>query len=438
MTLLVENEAGWHNLCYLISRARHGQEQRHSVSWRPSELVGCTGGLIALSGCRQGEIAAALLRGDRPGALAAARRYQELFGRDHFWVELQRHYLPGEERLVPKLTALADYLRLGCVATNNVHYACRDGHRLQDVLVCIRHRPQKDGQKRDEPLTLDNASHLRRPNSETYLKSAGQMTALFADYPQAVSNTQLLADRCHFELQYGLQDLPHFPTPQGMSSSAYLHRLCEETLLCRYPAAEGSEVSQIRDHLIHELTVIDRAGLANYFLIVWDIVRFAREEGIRCQGRGSAANSLVAYLLYISPIDPLAHDLVFERFLSEERQAVPDIDIDFDAQRREEVIQYIYEKYGPDHTAMACTFVTFRNRSALRDVGKAMDMSPEAIASAAETLRVRKLRTEDDSAADDSAADGRAEDGHGKENQSEVDTKPPQTKTSRQQAYCWN
>jgi len=421
MTLLVENEAGWHNLCYLISRARHGQEKGTALL-APNELVGCTGGLIALSGCRQGEIAAALLRGDRPRALAAGRRFRDLFGRDHFWIELQRHFLPGEERLVPKLAALADYLQLACVATNNVHYAQRDGHRLQDVLVCIRHRPQKNGQQREEPLTLDNASHLRRLNSETYLKSAGQMAALFADYPQAVSNTQLLADRCHFELQYGLQDLPHFPTPQGMSSSAYLHRLCEETLPRRYP---DQGANQIRDHLVHELSVIDRAGLANYFLIVWDIVRFAREQGIRCQGRGSAANSLVAYLLYISPIDPLAHDLVFERFLSEERQAVPDIDIDFDAQRREEVIQYIYERYGSDHTAMACTFVTFRNRSALRDVGKALDMSPEAVASAAEILRVRSLAVDDngeaDQAADGWTGGGRAKGGWDEEEKTEID-----------------
>ncbi|MCI0398545.1 MAG: error-prone DNA polymerase [Chloroflexi bacterium] len=364
LTLLVENEAGWHNLCYLISRARHAAN-KGEASLPPAELVGCTNGLIALSGCRKSEIAGALLAGDREKALAIGRHYRELFGREQFWIELQRHFIPGEEAMLASLVAMASYLRLGCVATNNVHYAIQEGHRLQDILVCIRHR-----------TTLDVSRQLRRPNSEYYLKSAGQMATLFAPYPEAVANTVHLAERCHFELRYGLQDLPHFPTPYGMSSGAYLRRLCEEALSRRYSQIPG----RVRDQLHHELDVIERAGLANYFLIVWDIVRFAREQGIRCQGRGSAANSLVAYLLHISPIDPLAHDLVFERFLSAERQVVPDIDLDFDAGRREEVIQYLYRRYGEAHTAMACTFVTFQKRSALRDTGKALGLAPEAVA----------------------------------------------------------
>jgi error-prone DNA polymerase len=213
------------------------------------------------------------------------------------------------------------------------------------------------------------------------------MYDLFHDYPEAIANTKLLADRCQFELKYGLQDLPQLTTPKGISSSAYLRRLCHEALPERYPYSKGQDnQNAARQQLAHELKVIEQAGLANYFLIVWDIVCFSREEGIRCQGRGSAANSLVAYLLYISPIDPLAHDLVFERFLSSERQVVPDIDIDFDAQRREEVIQYVYTKYGADHTAMACTFVTFRSRSAIRDISKVLDMPPEIVAAATETL----------------------------------------------------
>jgi error-prone DNA polymerase len=373
LTLLVENEAGWHNLCYLISRARHAMSKGEAML-PEQELVGCTNGLIALSGCRRGRIARALLGNDRQAAVSAARRYRELFGQEKFWIELQRHFLPGEERLLARLTALADYLQLGCVATNNVHYATQERHRLQDVLVCIRHL-----------TTLDKAGQgggPRRFNSEYYLKSGGQMAALFPDQPQALANAARLAERCHFDLQYGLQDLPHFPTPHGMSSGAYLRRLCEEGLAGRYHQAAAAA----RRQLAHELTVIEKAGLANYFLIVWDIVRFARSQGIRCQGRGSAANSLVAYLLYISPIDPLVHDLVFERFLSAERQVIPDIDIDFDAQRREEVIQYIYQKYGEAHTAMACTFVTYRARSAVRDIGKALDLPPEIVAAAAQAL----------------------------------------------------
>ncbi|NIP84745.1 MAG: hypothetical protein GTO03_03990, partial [Planctomycetales bacterium] len=213
------------------------------------------------------------------------------------------------------------------------------------------------------------------------------MAPLFNAYPEALSNTRRIAERCRFELRYGLQDLPRFPTPPGMDALAYLRRLCQDALPTRYP----DPASRVLEQLAHELAVVERAGLANYFLIVWDIVRFARESGIRCQGRGSAANSLVAYLLGITPIDPLAHDLVFERFLSDactytrqpgrpgERGMAPDIDIDFQADRREEVIQYVYRRYGPEHTAMACTFVTFRRRSALQDVSKVLGLSPDLV-----------------------------------------------------------
>ncbi|MGD2077250.1 MAG: DNA polymerase III subunit alpha, partial [Chloroflexota bacterium] len=396
LTLLVENQAGWHNLCYLISRARH-QMPKGQAMLPARELVGCTNGLIALSGCRKGKVPAALLRRDRQAALDAAREYQELFGRDHFWIELQRHYLPDDDYLTAKLIALADYLHVGCVASNNVHYAEPGQHPLQDVLVCVGHRAGEAG--KDSPLTLDRATHLRRLNSEYYLKSARQMAALFPDRPTALTNSVRLAERCHFDLQYGLQDLPHFPTPHGMSSGAYLRRLCEEGLADRYPLSPTRERQEVkrqhraRDLLAHELAIIEHAGLANYFLIVWDIVRFSRQAGIRCQGRGSAANSLVAYLLYISPVDPLVHDLVFERFLSDERRVAPDIDIDFDAQRREEVIQYIYNTYGAEHTAMACTFVTFRSRSALRDTGKALDLSEEAIVNARRVLEERSANS---------------------------------------------
>ena len=370
LTLLVENEDGWHNLCYLISAARRAKP-KGQAELPAGELTGCTHGLIALSGCRRGEIATLLRQGKRKQAVEAARRYRDLFGPERFCLELQRHYLPGDDYLVPRLAGLAGYLGLGCVATNNVHYARPERSRLQDVLVCIKHL-----------TTLDAAAHLLRGNSEFYLKSAAEMAALFSDYPEALENAGRIAQRCHFELQYGLQDLPHFPTPGGMSDLAYLRRLCEEALCEKYPGA----VTQAREQLNHELTVIQRAGLANYFLIVADIVRFARSQGIRSQGRGSAANSIVAYLLHISPIDPLAHALVFERFLSDERRAVPDIDLDFESERREEVVQYIYKTYGPSHVAMACTHVTFRTRSAVRDVGKALGLSPNIIAAAAHTL----------------------------------------------------
>ncbi|NLS79317.1 MAG: DNA polymerase III subunit alpha, partial [Chloroflexi bacterium] len=363
LTLLVEDEVGWGHLCTLISLGRANAPKGESLTpWEA--LAGRTGGLIALSGCRKGVVAALLLRGDREGALAAARRYRDLFGAERYYIELQRQLLPDDERLTGDLAEIATQLGLGCAVSNDAHYAARDGHRLQDVLVCIRHL-----------TTLDASARLRRPNSEWYLKSAAEMAALFPDHPEALRNTIEIAERCRFQLRCGLQDLPRFPTPGDVPTEAYLRQLAEEGLRRRWGEPSARALAQLE----RELAVIAQGGLSNYFLIVWDLVRHAREQGILCQGRGSAANSLVAYLLGITPIDPLAHDLVFERFLSAERAAAPDIDIDFQADRREEVIQYAYRRYGTAHAAMACTLITFQARSARRDVGKALGLSPEAV-----------------------------------------------------------
>lgn len=370
LTLLVENETGWHNLCQLISYAQHNAP-KGQAALPLTVLDSLTDGLIALSGCKKGEITAALRNHDYTAALNAAQRYRGLFGPGNFWIELQHHLQPGDGVLVNELVELAQQLGLGYVATNNVHYATRNGCRLQDVLVCICHQ-----------TTLDEAGPLLRPNSEFYLKSTRQLAPLFATYPEALTNTSLIADRCRFTLAYGLQDLPQFPTPANLTATAYLGQLCEAALSQRYPDSS----THARQQLAHELTIIERAGLVNYFLIVWDIVHYARQAGIRCQGRGSAANSLVAYLLNISPIDPLKHHLVFERFLSAER-AVADIDLDFEAtDQREKVIQYTYERYGANHAAMACTFVTFHKRSALRDIAKALGISGSLLQRAADQL----------------------------------------------------
>ena len=371
LLLLVEDSRGWANLCRLISQAHHTEPGKARAALPIAALADHVEGLICLSGCRKGEIAAHLLSRHPEEALAAAEKYVRIFGRDRFWVELQNHLLPDDQGLVADLVELAGHLGVGYVATNNVHYAARDGHRLQDVLVCIRHR-----------TTLDESAHLRRLNSEYYLKSAEEMTILFADYPESLSNTHRIAARCRFELRYGVQHLPDFPTPEDVSPIQYLRHLCHR--------ATYHQSSSPQEQLAHELGVIERADLVNYFLVVWDIVRFARQKGIRCQGRGSAANSLVAYLLGITPIDPLAHDLVFERFLSDERAIAPDIDIDFQADRREEVIQYVYQRYGPEHTAMACTLVTFRARSAMRDVGKALGFPLGLLDRAAKALDTRE------------------------------------------------
>jgi error-prone DNA polymerase len=369
LTLLVENQTGWHNLCRLISQAQRDRPKGEAAL---ASLAGQTDGLIALSGCRQGEITSALLSKDRAAALSIARRYQALFGPENFWIELQHHLLPDDTTLVSELVELADYAGIGYVATNNVHYATPSARRLQDVLVCIRHH-----------LSLEEAGPLLRRNSEYYLKSAADLRPRFAAYPAALSNTLKIAERCRFTPQYGLQELPRFLTPPQQTAASYLHQLCQAALLPAYPAG----ADRAREQLAHELSIIEQAGLANYFLIVWDLVRFASERGIRCQGRGSAANSLVAYLLDISPVDPLDHELVFERFLSAERTLAPDIDLDFEAtKRREEVIQYIYQRYGESHAAMACTFVTFQKRSALRDIAKVLGISGPLLQKAADTL----------------------------------------------------
>ncbi|NDJ75763.1 MAG: DNA polymerase III subunit alpha, partial [Chloroflexi bacterium] len=370
LTLLVEDETGWFNLCHLISAARLNAPKGEAAL--PYVVLRAhAAGLIALSGCRLGSIARALLESEWAEALRLARDLRDLFGPDHAWIELQQHLLPGDETLVAGLVAVADAVGLGYVATNNVHYATRHRHRLQDILVCIRHN-----------TTLEKAGHLRRPNSEYYLKPADKMVRLFARYPKAIVNTGRIAARCHFEPQYGLQDLPTYSVPPNTTPAAYLGTLCAEAARQRY----GTVPDAVQQRLAYELDIITRAGLANYFLVVWDIVRFARNTDIRCQGRGSAANSLVAYLLDITPIDPLAHNLVFERFLSDERRLTPDIDIDFQADRREEVIQYVYERYGHDHAAMACTFVTYRRRSAVRDVGKALGLPQHALSAITSSL----------------------------------------------------
>ena len=355
LTLVVRNQTGWSNLCHLITTAQHNAPKgQASLTW--DELAHHADGLVCLTGCRQGAIAQALHQHDTKSAQKWLAQFREWFGAAHVWVELQQHHLPDDTQRNAALVRLARQVGAGYVATNNVHYACREESRLQDVLVCIRHN-----------TTLDDGVRLLRPNSEYHLKSGEQLLSLFKDAPDALENTLAVAELCDFELNYGLQDLPAYPT-DGQSAMGYLRHLCHTSPRFRHP-----------ERVEHELKIIAEAGLSNYFLIVWDIVRYAREQGVRCQGRGSAANSVVAYLLDISPIDPLAHDLVFERFLSAERRIVPDIDIDFDAALREEVIQYVYERYGADHAAMACTFITFRSRSAIRDVGKALGIPPALI-----------------------------------------------------------
>jgi error-prone DNA polymerase len=353
LTLLVRNEQGWANLCQMISLAQANAPKGQAVL-PLAALESYSEGLIALSGCSQGAVSKALQKGDMVEAKKWLAHYRNCFGEDNLWMELQHHRLSEDSTRNTALMQIAKEMQLGCVATNNVHYACRAESRLQDVLVCIRHN-----------ICLDEATGYLRPNSEYCLKSGVE---LYEKLPiHTLENSLVIAERCQFQPRFGLQDLPDYSS-EGQSPQERLRKLCYQSPRFRHP-----------EQLDYELSVIEAAGLSNYFLLVWDIMRYAKAQGVRAQGRGSAANSLVAYLLGITPIDPIAHHLVFERFLSAERPLAPDIDIDFaHGDAREKIIQYVYESYGTDHAAMACTFITYRRRSAIRDVGKALGI-PAAV-----------------------------------------------------------
>ncbi len=374
LLLLAETAQGYANLCQLITLA-HQDQPKGTARLDPHLLPAYHEGLIALSGCREGVIARPLLAGKRDLALEAAQHYAALFGPDHFFIELQRHFHPGEMHLNRDLHALADQLGLDVVATSDIHYLEPAQREIHDILTCTRLH-----------TTLDQAGDQLRPNDEYAFRSPEIMTRLFSTMPEALINTTHIAERCASATTFlsgGHQILPTFGTPDGSAPDTYLRHLCEQALRERYPTEPPHML------LEKELTIIRQLDLANYFLIVADIVHFARAQGVRCQGRGSAANSLVAYLLNISPIDPVAIDLVFERFLSMERPRPPDIDIDFAADRREEVIQYIYKRYGRDHAAMACTLVTFRTKSAVRDVARALGFPPALVERLSGVLDVR-------------------------------------------------
>jgi len=374
LTLLAADTAGYANLCTLVTLAHRGQPKGQArLPW--AVLPEHAAGLVVLSCCREGLIPRLLRERRYRTARAVAERLAGWFP-GHCYLELQRHYLPGEVRLLRDLVSLGEYLELPIVATGNVHYLHPEEQRLHDVLTCIRRH-----------TTLETAGDALWPNDELRWRTLPEIQDAFSAAPMALANTLAVATTCASAATFlpaGHQPLPVFDATDALNT---LHELCQTALARCYPHQPP------RALLEQELGVIADLDLANYFLIVWDLVRYAREQGIRCQGRGSAANSLVAYLLGITPIDPVAHALVFERFLSRERQSLPDIDLDLAADHREEVIQYAYRRYGQDHTAMACTLVTFRARSAVRDVARVLGFPPAAVERLAGALDVHDARS---------------------------------------------
>jgi error-prone DNA polymerase len=357
VTLLAKNNKGYANLCRLITRAQL-KNKKGSPALDLSGLIQHSSDIICLCGCRGSRLASLTLSQQVNEAYDLAKSYINIFDKDNFYIELQNNLYPEDKRLCRALTELAESLGLGCVVTNNVHYVKRENHKLHDVLTCIKNR-----------TTLDECQSLRL-NSEFFLKSSEKMADLFQDYPMAISNTIAIAEKCNVNLDFSGYRFPEFPLPQGETAASYLAKLCHQKVHDKYENVSP----EIDTKINYELNLIEKLGLSGYFLIVWDIMDYARRNGIPAQGRGSAANSLVAYILGITKVDPVKNKLFLGRFLNEEMSSIPDIDIDVSTNHREKLIQYVYEKYGQEYTAMVCTYVTFQARNAIREVGKALGM----------------------------------------------------------------
>ena len=360
LILLCENETGYKNLIKLVSagfvegfytkpRIDHDLLQQHHE------------GLIALSACLAGEVPQALLAGDIERAKEAALFYKELFGPDHYYIELQDHGLPEQREVLPQLIRLARELDIPLVATNDSHYLTKQDSRMHHVLICIQ-----------TGKTVDDEDVLEFGSDEFYVKSTQEMYDLFSVVPEACENTNRIAAMCNFDFEFGVTKLPYFEAPNGQNNKDYFVALCEEGLQRHY----GPEIPvEIRERLDYEISVIDRMGYINYYLIVFDFINYARSKGIPVgPGRGSGAGSLAAYCVGITNIDPIRYNLLFERFLNPERVSMPDFDVDFCYERRQEVIDYVVEKYGADHVAQIITFGTMAARAAIRDVGRVMGL----------------------------------------------------------------
>lgn len=361
LLLLAENIEGYRNLIRLVSEA-HLNGFHYKPRIDKTLLRKYSKGLIATSSCLAGEIPQAILQDEYSKARALIQEYIEIFGRENFFFELQDHGIFEQQKVNRQLAEWAKEFGISLIATNDVHYTKKEDHSVHDCLLCIQ-----TGKK------LTDEDRLRFATEEFYLKSPAEMSRKFAHLPEAITNTVLLAQRCNVDIPFHQKLLPSFPVPSGFDSESYLRKLCFDGAKKRYGDPLPKEVIERLDY---ELSVISQMGFQDYFLVVWDFVRFAHERGIPVgPGRGSAAGSLVAYVLEITNIDPIRYQLLFERFLNPERVTMPDIDIDFDDERRDEVIQYVVEKYGKDRVAQIITFGTLAPRAAIRDVGRVMGIA---------------------------------------------------------------
>ena len=362
LILLCENNTGYQNLMKLVSEGfLTGYYYRPRIDY--NLIRQHSEGLICLSACLSGDLPKLLLQGRYDDAEAYVREMQDIFGEKNFYVEIMDHGIREEKIVMPRLISLAREMNVPLVATNDCHYLEEKDADAQEVLLCIQ-----------TGKTLDDANRMRMDTRQLYVKSEDEMRTLFAACPDAVDRTQEIADRCNVEFEFGVTRLPHYPVPEGETALSMLTRLTHEGLRERYPDAKKTDEPWQR--LNYELNVISSMGYVDYFLIVWDFIRYAKSQGIMVgPGRGSGAGSIVAYSLGITMLDPLKYQLLFERFLNPERVSMPDIDVDFCYERRQEVIDYVARKYGADHVSQIITFGTLQAKGCIRDVGRVLGMS---------------------------------------------------------------
>lgn len=359
LILLAENNVGYHNLMKIVSRSfTEGFYYKPRVD--KDLLKKYNEGIIATSACMAGEVARRICENNYKGAKKAAIEYESIFGKGNFFIEIQDHLLDYEKSLNLGLIRLAKELNMPLIAANDSHYLEKEDSYAHEILMCIQ-----------MGKTINDEHKIEFPNKEFYVKSATEMIELFKNIPEAIENTVKIKDRCNVNIEFGKSHLPDYKVPDGETLESYLEKLCLEGVIKKY----GIMTEEIRERLYYELSVINEMNYPGYFLIVWDMIAFAKKNGIYVgPGRGSAAGSMVAYVLNITTINPLKYDLIFERFLNPERVSLPDIDTDFCYVRREEVIEYLIGKYGDDHVAQIVTFGTMAARAVIRDVGRAMNI----------------------------------------------------------------